>query len=69
MLGKKKEMMKRRVEEIRHDTVKEHKKICKYTNSLTEEYQQRNLNALDVSEDWLSEKKKVKVRRNILKEN
>jgi hypothetical protein len=50
-LEKKRKMMRRRVEEIRHNTVKEYKKICKYTNSLTEEYQQRNLNALDVSED------------------
>jgi hypothetical protein len=51
-------MMRRRVEKIRHNTVKEYKKLCKYTKNLTKEYQQRNLNSLDVSEDWLSEKKK-----------
>jgi hypothetical protein len=55
-------MMRRRVEEKRQNTVKEYKKLYKYTKNLNKEYQSRNLNALYVNEIWLSEKKKVKDR-------
>jgi len=61
--------MRRRVEEIRQNTVKEYRKFYKCTKNITKEYQTRNLNAFDVNEDWLYEKKKVKYRRNIFEVN
>jgi hypothetical protein len=68
-LGKKREMMRRRMEEIRQYTMREYRQFYKYTKNLTKEYQPRNLNVLVVNEDWLSEKKKVSDRRNIFKKN
>jgi len=40
--------MRRKVEEIQH-TVKEYSKFCNYVKNLTNEYQLRNLNVLDVN--------------------
>ena len=45
------EIMKKKGEEIRQNTVKEFKKIYKYTTNKTKEYPPRNLNALDVNEE------------------
>jgi hypothetical protein len=62
-LKENREMM-RRVEEMRQNTVKKYIKFYKYTKNLTKEFQPTYLNALDVNEGWLSEKKKMNDRRN-----
>ena len=61
---KKREMMRRKVEEIwRQNTMKEYMKFIKYTKNLTKEYHPRNLNG-----QLLSEKKSVMDGRHIFKE-
>jgi hypothetical protein len=56
---KKREMTRKVTETQRQNTVKEYRKFYSYTKSLTKEHQPRNLNALDVNGQLLSEKKKV----------
>lgn len=48
------------MEEIkRKNTVKEYRKSCTHTKSLTKGHQQRNLNVLDVNGQLLYEKEKL----------
>jgi len=61
-------MMRRKVEEIRQNTVTEYMKFYKYTKNITKEYDPRNLNVLDVNGQLLFETKKVMDGMNIFKE-
>jgi len=60
--------MRRKVEEIRQNTVTEYMKFYKYTKNITKEYDPRNLNVLDVNGQLLFETKKVMDGMNIFKE-
>jgi len=50
--------MRRKVEEIQQYTVKEYRKFCNYVKNLTNEYQPRNLNVLNVNGNYLKIKRR-----------